>query len=189
MDTTTTDHPSRSTGSGRDGLLSPPGGWHAAIAVLAVCGIASHLILWWNGFDTRWWGLTIHDWPLIIALGLGGVPLVLELLRDLLRGIFGSDLLAAISIATSGLLEEYLAGVIVVLMLAGGQWLERFAFMESAGDRWWPIFGASYVVSAVKRVAGMRLITPVWKRKSRRRSARQAAAVASQASQSNTLVP
>jgi SAM-dependent methyltransferase len=59
-------------------------------------------------------------------------------------------------------------------------WLERFAFMEKAGDRWWPIFGATYVVSAVKRVAGMRLITPVFKRKSRRRSARAAAGVAAQ---------
>ena len=60
------------------------------------------------------------------------------------------------------------------------QWLERCHFMESAGDRWWPIFGSTYVVSAVKRVAGMRLITPAWKRKSQRRSARQAAGVATQ---------
>lgn len=60
------------------------------------------------------------------------------------------------------------------------QWIDRCQFMESAGDRWWPIFGATYMVSAVKRVAGMRLITPVWKRKSQRRSARQAAGVATQ---------
>lgn len=63
------------------------------------------------------------------------------------------------------------------------QWLERFSFMEPAGDRWWPIFGATYVVSAVKRVAGMRLITPVWKRKSRRRSARATAGAAAQRGQ------
>ncbi|MCD8504978.1 MAG: class I SAM-dependent methyltransferase [Burkholderiaceae bacterium] len=60
------------------------------------------------------------------------------------------------------------------------EWLDRFDFMDPAGDRWWPIFGATYVVSAVKRVAGMRLITPVWKRKSQRRSARATAGVASQ---------
>jgi SAM-dependent methyltransferase len=59
-------------------------------------------------------------------------------------------------------------------------WLERFSFMDKAGDRWWPIFGATYMVSAVKRVAGMRLITPVWKRKSQRRRARQVAGVAAQ---------
>ena len=37
-------------------------------------------------------------------------------------------------------------------------WLTRFAFMEAAGDRWWPIFGAAYMVTAVKRVRGMRLV-------------------------------
>jgi len=30
-------------------------------------------------------------------------------------------------------------------------WLERFAFMEQAGSRWWPIAGGVYVVRAVKR--------------------------------------
>lgn len=42
------------------------------------------------------------------------------------------------------------------------KWFERWSFMESAGDRWWPICGAVYMVSAVKRVAGMRLIGPAW---------------------------
>ena len=42
-------------------------------------------------------------------------------------------------------------------------WLERTRFMEAAGDRWWPICGALYVVSAVKRVHGMRLIGPTWR--------------------------
>ncbi len=42
-------------------------------------------------------------------------------------------------------------------------WLDRWAFMEAAGDRWWPVCGAVYVVSAVKRVAGMRLVGPAWK--------------------------
>ena len=42
--------------------------------------------------------------------------------------------------------------------LARENWLERFAFMEAAGDRWWAIFGAAYMVTAVKRVRGMRLV-------------------------------
>lgn len=42
-------------------------------------------------------------------------------------------------------------------------WFERLAWMESAGGRWWPIFGAIYCVSAVKRVRGMRLMEPAWK--------------------------
>lgn len=42
-------------------------------------------------------------------------------------------------------------------------WLDRWSFMEAAGDRWWPVCGAVYVVSAVKRVLGMRLVGPKWK--------------------------
>ena len=41
--------------------------------------------------------------------------------------------------------------------------LERSAFMEKAGDRWWPIAGGVYVVRAVKRVIGMRLVMPHWR--------------------------
>jgi SAM-dependent methyltransferase len=40
------------------------------------------------------------------------------------------------------------------------QWLTRYAFMEAAGDRWWPIFGATYMITAIKRVRGMRLVGP-----------------------------
>ncbi len=36
--------------------------------------------------------------------------------------------------------------------------LKRWNFMERAGDRWWPIFGAVYMLRAVKRVRGMRLV-------------------------------
>ncbi|RKP50673.1 class I SAM-dependent methyltransferase [Trinickia fusca] len=45
--------------------------------------------------------------------------------------------------------------------LAHEPWLSRFAFMEQAGDRWWPIFGAAYMVTAVKRVRGMHLVGPI----------------------------
>jgi SAM-dependent methyltransferase len=42
------------------------------------------------------------------------------------------------------------------------RWLQRFAFMDAAGDRWWPIMGGVYFLQAVKRVRGMRLIMPKW---------------------------
>ncbi|MEW6313699.1 MAG: methyltransferase domain-containing protein [Pseudomonadota bacterium] len=42
------------------------------------------------------------------------------------------------------------------------KWLRRFAFMEKAGDRWWPVGGGVYFFQAVKRVRGMRVITPQW---------------------------
>ncbi len=44
-------------------------------------------------------------------------------------------------------------------------WLKRWHFMESAGDRWWSFAGGVYLLRAVKRVHGMRLIMPAWKQK------------------------
>ncbi len=38
----------------------------------------------------------------------------------------------------------------------------RFGFMEPAGDRWWAVGGAVYMLQAIKRVRGMRLLTPAW---------------------------
>lgn len=43
------------------------------------------------------------------------------------------------------------------------KWLQRFHFMEDAGDRWWPFAGGVYMLQGIKRVQGMRLITPKWK--------------------------
>ena len=42
--------------------------------------------------------------------------------------------------------------------VTSAKWLARFGWMERAGDRWWPPFGALYYIVAVKRVRGMRLI-------------------------------
>jgi SAM-dependent methyltransferase len=51
------------------------------------------------------------------------------------------------------------------------RWLSRWGFLEKAGDRWWPFLGSVYLLAAVKRVRGMRLIGPVWRRKEERRAA------------------
>jgi SAM-dependent methyltransferase len=51
------------------------------------------------------------------------------------------------------------------------RWLQRFEFMEKAGDRWWPICGGVYVVRAIKRTVGMRLVVPNWRDKRKRREA------------------
>lgn len=45
------------------------------------------------------------------------------------------------------------------------KWLQRCAFMDRAGARWWPYLGAVYMVHAIKRVKGMRLIGPAWTKK------------------------
>ncbi len=64
---------------------------------------------------------------LLTGLVLGGVPLVLGLVRDAFRGEFGADFLAAVSIVTAAIMGEYVAGLIVVTMLSGGELLESLA--------------------------------------------------------------
>jgi SAM-dependent methyltransferase len=43
------------------------------------------------------------------------------------------------------------------------KWLDRFDWMDRAGERWWPIFGAVYFIVATKRVRGMKLVAKRWK--------------------------
>lgn len=43
------------------------------------------------------------------------------------------------------------------------KWIERWRFMDRAGARWWPICGGAWVLHGIKRVHGMRLITPKWR--------------------------
>jgi heavy metal translocating P-type ATPase len=95
----------------------------ASIAVLSILAILSHLGLrYLAGLHTQAALL-----PLYLALFYGGLPLVIELTRKLLKRDFGSDLLAGISILTAVLLSQFLVATIVVLMLSGGAALEQFA--------------------------------------------------------------
>lgn len=49
-------------------------------------------------------------------------------------------------------------------LLGSEQWLRRWRWMDRLGRRWWPFFGAVYFMVAVKRVYGVRLLEPAWKR-------------------------
>ena len=98
------------------------------IAVFSAIAILVHLVL---RFALRA-SLGISQIPLLVVLVFGGIPLVYELTKNLLRREFGSDLLAGISIVTSVLLHEYLAGAIVVLMLSGGEALENYALRNAS---------------------------------------------------------
>lgn len=61
-------------------------------------------------------------------------------------------------------------------LLRSASWLHRWRWLDEAGARWWPVLGAVYFVVAVKRVHGVRLLEPRWRRAA---SAAQQAAPAS----------
>jgi heavy metal translocating P-type ATPase len=98
------------------------------IAGVALTGIAAHLVLRYGMHsDVR-----AYQIPLWVVLGFGGMPLLYELLRKVVKLQFGSDLLAGISIVTAAILGEYLAGALVVLMLSGGEALESYAVRSAS---------------------------------------------------------
>ncbi len=112
-------------------LLSPAQLWRhksAIIAALSIASILLHLVFRFLSHSSS----EIYNIPLFSTLVLGGVPLLYELLQKLWKRQFGSDLLGGISIITSVLLGEYLAGSIIVLMLSGGEALETYALRSAS---------------------------------------------------------
>ncbi len=55
--------------------------------------------------------------------------------------------------------------------VASERWLARYTWMDRTGDRWWPVFGAVYMLVAVKRVRGMRLVGLVRRERSKTQAA------------------
>src|SRR5262245_8713689 len=104
-----------------------------AIAGFTVAMILIHLVLRFAvGVSIEVRGISLCQVPLIAALAVGGILLLFDLLTNLLSGVLGLDLLAGISIVTSAILGEYLAGALVVLMLSGGQALEAYAVRSAS---------------------------------------------------------
>jgi heavy metal translocating P-type ATPase len=99
-----------------------------AIAALSLLGIGAFLLLRFGLHASP----VVYQSPLWITLVLGGLPQLYDLLLKLLKREFGSDLLGGISIITSVLLGEYLAGSIIVLMLSGGEALESYALSSAS---------------------------------------------------------
>jgi SAM-dependent methyltransferase len=59
-------------------------------------------------------------------------------------------------------IEELRFGVYQPLV-KDSAWLHRCKWMNQLGQRWWPIFGAAYLLSGTKKVHGMRLPDPAWR--------------------------
>lgn len=102
----------------------------AGLAIVAM--ILAGVIAFASGNPVLFRDVRAAELPLLAALLFGGGYLVVGLLGNLFRGEFGSDLLAGISIVTSILLGEYLAGTLVVLMLSGGEALEAYAVRRAS---------------------------------------------------------
>lgn len=126
-----------------------------SIAVLSLCGIGAYLALWYlfdlgheayvltttgrlipvatlPSQDQAIFSLTLAHLPLLVVLALGGLPLIGEIILKLFRRDFGADSLAGLAIITAVILNEYLAGSLVVLMLSSGAALENYAVRKAS---------------------------------------------------------
>ncbi len=95
-------------------------GEYRSLGIVTITIIAS-LILDLSGYDTS------AHWLLgLVSLGII-VPVTWEMIETIRSGRYGIDLLAITAIVTSVILHEYWAGVIIALMLTGGEALEDHA--------------------------------------------------------------
>jgi heavy metal translocating P-type ATPase len=95
--------------------------WQTLAPGLALAGLAAGGILHVGSVDeaARWvWGATT-------AIVL--IATIVSVLRGLLRGELGIDLIAVLAMSGALALGEYLAGAIIAVMLTGGAALEHFA--------------------------------------------------------------
>ena len=72
------------------------------------------------------------NWPILAILAIGSIPLLWEIFTKLLKFDFGADILAAIALITAIIMSQYLAAVLIIIMLSGGQALESYAMRKAS---------------------------------------------------------
>lgn len=117
-----------------DGASSPDSGrsdkdkpaffsYETIIALIATISILLYLILRYLVVVSP----STATIPLYVILVVGGIPILFELVLQLIKRELGTDVLAGLAIITSALLGQYLVGAIIVLMFSGGVALEQYA--------------------------------------------------------------
>ncbi len=104
--------------------------WETIIAFLSLISIALHFAL--RGVPSQFYGQPWANIPLLFMIGIGGAVMLFQIAAKMLKGNFGVDLLAAVSLLTAAWLGENLAAVLIILMLSGGQALESFAMRRAS---------------------------------------------------------
>lgn len=105
--------------------------WDWVLLAIALTGIFFHFFLMLFNFSEAL-GFPVYDIPLFIVIFICGIPLALNIILSVLKGNFGTDLLAVISLTLAVFLGENLAAVLVIVMMAGGQALETYAVKRAS---------------------------------------------------------
>lgn len=105
--------------------------WHIALLIASLFAIALYFVLHWKGLPSVG-PFAAADVPLVVVIVLGGIPLLIQIIRRLFSGNIGVDFLGAIELVAAALLEQYLAAVLIIIMLSGGQALEAYAIRKAS---------------------------------------------------------
>jgi heavy metal translocating P-type ATPase len=96
------------------------------IPIFAIAGLASGSIFHWflNQED-------FGHWIWIGTLIIGGIPIIIDTIRNMIHRRFAADIVAMLAIITAILSNEALPGVVIVIMQSGGKALEDYAFRKA----------------------------------------------------------
>lgn len=98
------------------------------LTILVVIGLATGVTLWALGQTTA---------LAAVAFGVVGIVVVVTAIgmaRDLMGGHWGLDILAVIAMIATLVVGEYVAGLIIALMLTGGELLEALAARRASRE-------------------------------------------------------
>jgi cation transport ATPase len=101
----------------RDALDAKPYGWLLCSVAGFVAGSAAR---WLFGQEE------VSQWLWAATLLLAGAPFVWQTLQAVARGRLAADVVAALALVVAFVQGQYVAGVVVVMMLATGQSLEAY---------------------------------------------------------------
>lgn len=97
-------------------------------AVFAIISFGAALACYSGGADKA------GNLIILITAGLQVIPLALDMIKSLMGGKLGVDLLAITAIVTALLLGEYITAAVIVVMLTGGEALENYAENRAKGE-------------------------------------------------------
>lgn len=96
--------------------------------MFVLVGLATGVMLWLTGAEMAL-GVTAY-----LVLGIVLVITAIDMFKDLMRGHWGLDILAVIAMIATLAVQEYVAGLIIALMLTGGEALEDLAARRASRE-------------------------------------------------------
>ncbi|MBP1324961.1 heavy metal translocating P-type ATPase [Leucobacter exalbidus] len=98
------------------------------LMIFVLVGLTTGVVLWLAGAEMP---LAVTAY---LVLGVVIVVTAIDMFKDLMRGHWGLDILAVIAMIATLAVQEYVAGLIIALMLTGGEALEDFATRRASKE-------------------------------------------------------